>query len=216
MGIQCWSEGEIQQMTLFFSMSNIFLLLGALYVSLIHGKYYLVETEGAAHTPIKHDSDYGGEWRYIDPCEIEKKEGRNKFCENEPFPNRYDKSNNAEAVKAKNNNYWTYNKKTKKCEQFKGEGYWCKDEYLSKNMYESEDDCRMFCLLEFKEANGTITKITSRGLWFTCHESDPLPKEPCEPLERWTLTKEKKCVMYEAMGIASIDELDKAINRKKN
>ena len=49
---------------------------------------------------------------------------------------------------------------TGKCEEFKGEGYWCKIDYLSKNMYQSEDDRRMFCLLEMKEANGTITKVS--------------------------------------------------------
>jgi len=178
-------------MTLSISMSNIFLLLGSICVSSIQGKYYLVETEGAPHTPIKHDSDYRSQYVAPPPCVREAKDGRLPNCEKEPFPNPYNKNTNADAVQAKRQHYWTYNNKTGKCEEFKGEGYWCQDDETIYNMYTSEDECGFFCLPQ-DHIFGDIRE--------SCLIKKTLPKEPCKAAVRWTLTKERKCEKYEAMG----------------
>jgi len=187
------------QMSLSFSISNIFLLLGAFYVSHIEGKHYLVETEGATDTPIEHSFDYYGrkpDGSFPTPCETEAKEGRNPRCKKEPFPNPYNKRTNADVVQAKRQHYWTYNSKTGKCEEFKGEGYWCQDDKQKiYNMYESEVHCEDTCMPKVY-----ITTTERPAIHPSCLSKKTLPKEPCRAALLYTMTKEGKCEKYEAQG----------------
>jgi len=105
-----------------------------------------------------------------------------------PFPFANNKSNNADLIQAIKQPFWTYNNKTGKCEEFKGEGYYCQDDDDPHNLYHTEKLCRHFCMQE-----------DTKWKAYECYFKVKLPIEPCQPVERWTNTKDG-CTKYEIMG----------------
>jgi len=157
---------------------------------------------------------YDDEPYTVHPCQIVAEGRGNKICENEPFPNPYNKNTSSDVTQATRQNYWTYNKLTGKCEEFKGEGYWCQDDKTGYNLFLSEEECRMDCMLE----DGMNSTALEKVLWRThnradkCYEQVKLPKESCKAINRWTVSKEGRCQEYEAMG-AKFDSLFNEINQ---
>merc|ERR1712126_668727 len=82
------------------------------------------------------------------------------------------------------------------------------------NLFLSEEECRMDCMLD----DGMNSTALERILWRThkrvdkCFDQVTLPKDPCKAINRWTVTKEGRCQEYEAMG-AKLGSLYNEINQ---